>query len=446
MRTTTHLLTVSLLMTATGAGTAWAQSQQESSPATAPATRSSGSRSESMTITAPFGGGHRPSRRGGRADFRARPVWLGVQLIEVPQSLAVHLGLEETGVMIGNIALGSPAEKAGLDRYDILIEADGEPIRRDIHAFIRFVQAKKGGDKLRLVYLRQGERREVSLTLARPGESARRPRMKYDTPDNDRQPRGHIFRRGPDGWILEGLGPIDVPPQFEQHLEEYMQNLMPEPEDMDEIRRVDEQGNVLHIERKLDGSYAVQRFHEGMNRRDVETRMYPNLDALSAGDPEAAALIDSTRPGMPCGPTEAQPGPAEREDWFEQYQDQARQWWRHELPRQTQEAWERWERQLDEYQEALGRWHEKLERSMPDREDAHRWQEWYEKFFQGPMRPMRPPAPPEPRLRFHIDPDGRIEVQQQRGNVEINRVFENERQLAEEAPELYERFMDAQRP
>src|SRR5690606_24363011 len=65
-------------------------------------------------------------------------AWLGVQLSPVPAALAHHLNLADNGVMIANIFEGSPADQSGLDRYDIVIRADGEPAPGGVEAVQRF--------------------------------------------------------------------------------------------------------------------------------------------------------------------------------------------------------------------------------------------------------------------------------------------------------------------
>jgi predicted metalloprotease with PDZ domain len=64
---------------------------------------------------------------------------------------------------VGTIRPRSPAMEAGLDRGDIVVEADGVAVRRA--EFQRILESKKPAESLRLTVLRLGERREVTITV-----------------------------------------------------------------------------------------------------------------------------------------------------------------------------------------------------------------------------------------------------------------------------------------
>lgn len=90
-------------------------------------------------------------------------------------SLSRRLGV--SGVMLREVAPGSPADKAGLRGTsrdpsgqlilgDIIQEVDGQPVRRmdDLyHAF----DLKKAGDETEIVYYRDGEQRTVTVNVVR---------------------------------------------------------------------------------------------------------------------------------------------------------------------------------------------------------------------------------------------------------------------------------------
>jgi len=56
-------------------------------------------------------------------------AFLGVQLTEVPEAVAEHFELTG-GAMVNEVLAGSPAEKAGLKRRDIVTTIDGKKSRR----------------------------------------------------------------------------------------------------------------------------------------------------------------------------------------------------------------------------------------------------------------------------------------------------------------------------
>src|SRR5690606_12222307 len=108
-------------------------------------------------------------------------AWLGVQLSPVPAALAHHLNLADNGVMIANIFEGSPADQSGLDRYDIVIRADGEPAPGGVEAVQRFseiVRDKKPGDTLELTVIRRGQEAAFTVQLGEPPRDWRRLRLK----------------------------------------------------------------------------------------------------------------------------------------------------------------------------------------------------------------------------------------------------------------------------
>jgi len=64
-----------------------------------------------------------------RKDMSIRRGWIGVDAIDLPPALREHFGApEDSGVMISNIALGSPAEAGGFRLGDVVYEVEGEPV------------------------------------------------------------------------------------------------------------------------------------------------------------------------------------------------------------------------------------------------------------------------------------------------------------------------------
>lgn len=99
--------------------------------------------------------------RGGKKIKRAL---MGVNIQDLTPELAQHLGMREdqTGVLISSVAKGSPAEKAGMRKGDVVISFDGKPVEsaaqlRNLVAFSAF------GRKIPVVVSREGK--EVALTL-----------------------------------------------------------------------------------------------------------------------------------------------------------------------------------------------------------------------------------------------------------------------------------------
>lgn len=109
--------------------------------------------------------------------------WVGIEGVTLTPRLvrALQLPVEE-GVLVGRVAEGSSAARAGIrggDRRvfagnvpliiggDILVEIDGEPVRRT-RDLDRILQNKRPGDQAEFVYVRNGERIARQVELAGP--------------------------------------------------------------------------------------------------------------------------------------------------------------------------------------------------------------------------------------------------------------------------------------
>ncbi len=71
------------------------------------------------------------------------------------------------GLRITGVREGSPAEKAGLQSGDVIVEFDGNEIA-DIYAYTYALQEKKPGDKAVVIVERQGERITLTAVLGEP--------------------------------------------------------------------------------------------------------------------------------------------------------------------------------------------------------------------------------------------------------------------------------------
>lgn len=89
---------------------------------------------------------------------------------EVDQTMAAALGLDNAGgIIVGQVEEDGPADKAGLKEDDIIISVNGEKIK-DWDAFRLQIANLKPGKKVDLEVIRDGEEREISVTLgSRPG-------------------------------------------------------------------------------------------------------------------------------------------------------------------------------------------------------------------------------------------------------------------------------------
>jgi C-terminal processing protease CtpA/Prc len=92
---------------------------------------------------------------------------IGVRLRE----LTAEEAKASPGVYIEEVLAGTPAQRAGMMKGDVVIEFDGERVR-SVRAFIRLVSETPPERRVRAVVLRDGSRRMLDVT-PEPGRAAR---------------------------------------------------------------------------------------------------------------------------------------------------------------------------------------------------------------------------------------------------------------------------------
>lgn len=72
-------------------------------------------------------------------------------------------GVKE-GAIVVQVIPGSPAEKAGLKRFDIIVEFDGKPIK-SMEDLVGAVRVHEPGDKVKIVFYRDGKKQQIEIVL-----------------------------------------------------------------------------------------------------------------------------------------------------------------------------------------------------------------------------------------------------------------------------------------
>jgi serine protease Do len=100
-----------------------------------------------------------------RENGRVARGYIGVGLTDLTPALHRALGLEpERGALVQDVTPGTPAERAGLRSYDVIIGADHRPIRSD-DDLIRYIASRQPGSQAMLEIWRDGGARQVSVKL-----------------------------------------------------------------------------------------------------------------------------------------------------------------------------------------------------------------------------------------------------------------------------------------
>lgn len=86
---------------------------------------------------------------------------IGVGLTPLTEQLAKHFGVDG-GALINSVREDSPAAKANLKAGDIVVEADGKPVKGELD-LVRAIAAKKEGE-ITLVIVRDRNRQTVKVT------------------------------------------------------------------------------------------------------------------------------------------------------------------------------------------------------------------------------------------------------------------------------------------
>ena len=135
---------------------------------------------------------------------KTQPGFLGVGFGDVPAILSEHLGLAEgAGIIVNDVWKDSPAQKAGIEKNDVLLALDGYEIKGP-KDFAKLLGEKKAGDAVKVEIIHKGQRSTSSVTLSE------RPKELSDASDDVLW--GPAQGEGPGGtdvWRLHrGPGPV----------------------------------------------------------------------------------------------------------------------------------------------------------------------------------------------------------------------------------------------
>jgi serine protease Do len=100
----------------------------------------------------------------------AAPGWLGIATQSTSEDLRKGLDLTRDGLLVDMVSPGSPAEKAGVKKGDVLLSLDGKPVA-DPMELRRLVRDVEAGRTVTLEVWREGAARKLTATLGEvPGD------------------------------------------------------------------------------------------------------------------------------------------------------------------------------------------------------------------------------------------------------------------------------------
>jgi serine protease Do len=98
--------------------------------------------------------------------------WLGIGIQEMNPALDKAFGLKDKeGVLVSDVFKGSPAEKAGIERGDVIVEFDGKPVA-DSKDLPRIVASTAVGKTVNVRLLRNGQEIERTVKVGEMEEKA----------------------------------------------------------------------------------------------------------------------------------------------------------------------------------------------------------------------------------------------------------------------------------
>lgn len=125
-------------------------------------------------------------------DLRSgKPVsrgYLGIGPLELDQAYQDALGVKE-GVVVSTVEKGQAADKAGVQRLDVITALDGQPVRNP-EELVTLVSSRRAGETLKLTLWRDGKSLTLTATLGdRKALEDQRRREAGEEPEEDAAPK-----------------------------------------------------------------------------------------------------------------------------------------------------------------------------------------------------------------------------------------------------------------
>lgn len=98
---------------------------------------------------------------------KSERAWLGVYLQDINRDIKEAMDLEsKRGALIAGVVEESPAEEAGIEEEDVIVEFDGEKVRSS-SSLTRLVKKHSPGDEITLTLVREGKEKNIVVMLGK---------------------------------------------------------------------------------------------------------------------------------------------------------------------------------------------------------------------------------------------------------------------------------------
>ena len=129
--------------------------------------------------------------------------FLGVGIQEVTSDLAQSFHLEKaSGALVTNVVSGSPADQAGLQRGDVIIDYQGKPVT-DPRNLQQYVIGTKVGSEVKMTLMRDGQKKFVKTTIR---ENQHPMQLAKNTEDVSEGPLAGVAVQNLDDTLVAKLG------------------------------------------------------------------------------------------------------------------------------------------------------------------------------------------------------------------------------------------------
>ncbi|MFN3313381.1 MAG: Do family serine endopeptidase [Hyphomonas sp.] len=201
-------------------------------------------------------------------DGRVSRGWLGVQIGDLTPEFAEALGIADAkGALIADVTVGSPAERAGLRRNDIILSVNGQVVT-DATSTTRVVGRLVANTSNKFDILRDGKPQSVNVVVGERPDDVNAAASASRTPGTGRPGEPSAAP----GTMLENFGA----------------RLMPMPEDLRErlgLRTGDTGLAIMEVE--PDGLFAKARLEPGIVILEANGRPVPTVEAFNRAVTEA---------------------------------------------------------------------------------------------------------------------------------------------------------------